>query len=156
MQVRRKRVASSGAAVATALISATLLSNRFGPRPDPAHPLASPHAKVIGVAGITGLLQPAALTYLLLYAALGVSTSMSRFLSWRRWRLVSAASYDVYLLHPMVMYAVWNIFPPSSWFALPDPSPLRFAAVTAVVFGASLALAHAHSAFWRVLLRKMV
>ena len=154
MQAKRRRVASAGAAAATALISAALLSNRFGPRPDPAHPLASPHAKVIGVAGVTGLLQPAALTYLLLFVALGVSPTLSRALSSRWWRQIAAASYDVYLLHPMVMYVVWSMLPPSSWFALPDPSPLRFAFMTAIVLCASLLLAHAHSGFWRVLIRK--
>lgn len=155
-QVRRKQVASAGAAAAAALVGATLLSNRFGPEPDPSHPLASPQALVVGVAGITGLLQPAALTYLLLYAVLGVSRSLSRALSWRRWRLLSAASYDVYLLHPMVMYVVWSALPPGSWFALPNPSPLRFAAVTSVVLGASLVLAHVHSRWWRMVLQKLL
>jgi peptidoglycan/LPS O-acetylase OafA/YrhL len=133
-----------------------LLSNRFGPEPDPSHPLASQQALIVGVAGVTGLLQPAALTYLLLYAVLGVSKSLSRALSWQCWRLVSAASYDVYLLHPMVMYGVWSALPPGSWFALPNPSPLRFVAVTGAVLGGSLVLARAHSLFWRLVLRKLL
>ena len=153
---RRKGLASTGAAAAAALVGAMLLSNRFGPEPDPQHPLASPQALVLGVAGITGLLQPAALTYLVVYVALGVSGTLSRALSWRGWRVVAAASYNMYLLHPMIMLAVWSWFPPASWFALPNPSVLGYLGVTAVVFVISLAAATAHGALWSALLGRQI
>ena len=153
MQVnRRKGLAKIGAVAAAALVGATLFSNRFGPEPNPQHPLASPQSLIIGVAGITGLLQPAALTYLVIFAALGTSRALSRALSWHGWRLIAAASYDLYLLHPMIMLAVWSVFPPASWFALQDPSLLGFLAVTAVVFIVSLSAACAHGAVWSWLL----
>ena len=78
--------------------------------------------------------------------------TLTRALSWRAWRVVAEASYDLYLLHPMVMLAVWSAFPPSSWFALPDPSPLAFLGATAAVFVVSLAAATAHGSAWRALL----
>ena len=63
VQVQRKALAKACAVTAGALVLALLFGNRFGPRPDPTHPLASTAALVIGVAGVTGLLQPAVLTY---------------------------------------------------------------------------------------------
>ncbi len=71
--MQRRGLARACAAAAAALVGAMLFSNRFGPAPDPRHPLASPQALVFGVAGVTGLLQPAALTWLVVFAALGVS-----------------------------------------------------------------------------------
>ena len=153
-QVKRRLLSNAFAAVAAALVVATLFSNRFGPAPDQAHPLASPAALVIGVAGITGLLQPAALTFIIITLVLNLSKTLSACLSWRGWRLVADASYDVYLLHPMVMFGVWSVLAPGNWFDLRNPRPLPFLGVCAVVFGVSLVLAHAHSRAWGYMLRR--
>lgn len=153
-QVKRRTLANVLAALAAALVAATLFGNRFGPAPDKAHPLASPAALVIGVAGITGLLQPAALTYLIIHLALNVSETLSGCLSWRGWRPIADSSYDVYLLHPMVMFGVWSVLAPGKWFDLQNPSPLPFLGVCAVVFGVSCVLARVHSRAWGWILRR--
>ncbi|KAK9907538.1 hypothetical protein WJX75_005542 [Coccomyxa subellipsoidea] len=152
--VKRRTLANVSAALAAALVAATLFGNRFGPAPDKAHLLASPAALVIGVAGITGLLQPAALTYLIIHLALNVSETLSGCLSWRGWRPFADSSYDVYLLHPMVMFGVWSVLAPGTWFDLQNPSPLPFLGVCAVVFGVSFVLARVHSRAWGWMLRR--
>ena len=140
----RKKVTGGLSALAAALLCAALLSNRYGPEPVKGHPLNSPAAKVIGVAGITGLLQPAALTLLLCCAVMGVSQRVTRALAWTGWRRVADVSYDMYLIHPMMMYAVWTLLPPSAWFDVQKPSALKFLAVSAIVIWCSLGLAKVH------------
>ena len=135
--------------LAGTLLCGCLTSNRFGPAPIEGHPLNTPGMKIFGVAGVTGLLQPAALTYLLCCAVLGLSQSASRMLTWKGWRQVADVSYDLYLLHPMVMYAVWTLLPPSAWFDVNKPSALNFVLVSSVVFWVSLGLAKMHAKFWR-------
>lgn len=139
---------------AAALVAATLFGNRFGAAPDASHRLASPAALVIGVAGITGLLQPAALSFLVVHLALNVSRTASGCMAWRVWRPIAAASYDVYLLHPMIMFGVWSVLAPGAWFDVRDPRPLPFLGVTAVVFAVSFVLAHAHTKAWAWALRR--
>ena len=149
MQGRRRNASRGLAVLAGVLLCGTLASNRFGPAPVKGHPLNTPAMKVFGVAGITGLLQPAALTYLLCCAVLGLSQRVSRMLMWKGWRQVADASYDVYLLHPMVMYAVWTVLPPSAWIDVQKPSVVTFLAVSSLVFWVSMGLASMHSRLWR-------
>lgn len=153
MQGSRKKGSGGAALLAGALLYGTLVSNRFGPAPVEGHPLNSPAAKVVGVAGITGFAQPAALTFLLCCAVLGLSQHVTRALSWRGWRPVADVSYDIYLLHPMVMYAVWTVLPPSAWFDVEKPSALKFITVSSVVFWVSLGVARLHSKAWACLIR---
>lgn len=148
MQAKRRKAASGIALAAGALLCATLFSNRFGPEAVAGHPLNTPAAKVVGVAGITGLLQPAALTFLLCCAVLGASRRVTRVLSWKGWRQVAEVSYDMYLIHPMVMYGVWTLLPPSAWFDVAKPSALKFVGVSSVVFWASFGLAKMHNKAW--------
>ncbi len=147
-------MSNCGVAVAAAFIAALLFGNRFGPVPDAAHPLSSPAALVTGVALVTGLLQPAALTYIIVHLALKISRTLSGCLSWRGWRPIADASYDIYLLHPMVMFGVWSVLLPRDWFDVTNPRLLPFLAVTGVVFGISFVLATAHSRAWRWILRR--
>ena len=139
-------------ALAAALLCGALVSNRYGPEPVEGHPLNSLAAKVIGVAGVTGLLQPAALTLLLCCAVLGVSRRVTRALAWTRWRQVADVSYEMYLIHPMVMYVVWTVIPPSAWFDVQKPSALAFLAVSAIVIWCSFGLAKVHHCMWSRLL----
>ena len=140
--------------LAAALLCATLLGNRYGPEPVEGHPLNSPAAKVIGVAGVTGLLQPAALTLLVCCAVLGVSRRVTRALAWTGWRRMADVSYEMYLIHPMVMYAVWTVLPPSAWFDVQKPSALAFLAVSAIVMWCSVGLAKVHHRIWSRLLQR--
>jgi peptidoglycan/LPS O-acetylase OafA/YrhL len=137
------------AAAAASLLFLTLFGNRFGPYPDPTHPLADPATLLVGAVGVTGLLQPASLAFLIALAVVAPSESrISRVLSARAWGVVSDVSYDVYLLHPMVVLGVWTVFPPSTWFHVTQPKPWAFLGVSTVVLGASTLAAHAHSAVW--------
>lgn len=154
MQIKRRGLSNCGAAAAAAFVAALLFGNRFGPAPDPAHPLSSPAALVTGVAIVTGLLQPAALTYIIVHLALKISKTLSNCLSWRAWRPVADASYDVYLLHPMVMFGVWFLIPPGGWFNVSNPRLLPFLGVAGIVFGISFVIARAHNLAWRWVLRR--
>lgn len=149
MQTKRRGLSNCGVAGAAAFVAALLFGNRFGPAPDPTHPLSSPAALVTGVAVVTGLLQPAALTYIIVHLAMRISGTLSGCLSWRGWRPIADASYDVYLLHPMVMFGVWSLLPPGDWFDVSKPRLLPFLAVAGIVFGISFVLATAHSRAWR-------
>ncbi|CAL8462705.1 g2238 [Coccomyxa elongata] len=151
---KRRGVSNCGVAAAAVFMAALLFGNRFGPAPDAAHPLSSPAALVSGVALVTGLLQPAALTYIIVHLALKISGTLSGCLSWRGWRLIADASYDIYLLHPIVMFGVWSVLLPGDWFDMSKPRLLPFLAVTSIVFGISFVLAAAHSRAWRWILRR--
>jgi peptidoglycan/LPS O-acetylase OafA/YrhL len=153
MQVSRKKGSGGAALLAGVLLYGTLVSNRFGPAPVEGHPLNSPTAKIIGVAGITGLAQPAALAFLLCSAVLGLSWQATCALSWRGWRPIADVSYDIYLLHPMAMYAVWTVLPPSVWFDIEKPNALKFITVSSVVFWVSLGVATLHSKAWASMMR---
>lgn len=152
--VQRHWPTASGAGLAAlTLVTLTCFGNRFGPHPDPKHPLADPLTRVSVAVGLSGVLQPLALAYILAYAVACRSQSWSyRFLTGRFLAIVARLSYDVYLLHPIVVLGVWTIFPPDTWFRLPRPSPWSFLGVSALVLLASLAAAAAHAALWEALL----
>lgn len=150
---RHVPTASVLAIAALTLVTLTCFGNRFGPHPDPTHPLADPIMRVSVAVGLSGVLQPLALAYILAYAVASRPQSMLyRFLTGRFLSTVARLSYDVYLLHPMVVLGVWTIFPPDTWFWLPRPSPWPFLGVSTLVLLASLAAAAAHAALWEGLL----
>eukprot|EP00884_Botryococcus_braunii_P019627 jgi/Botrbrau1/6348/Bobra.0098s0007.1 len=141
--------ATTIALFALTLVTCPLLGNRFGPEPDPNHPLADPVARVVLAVGLTGILQPIALAYLIVFAVTCPTQSyLNRFLTWGPLVKIASVSYDLYLLHPMVLLAVWTYFPPDTWFHLPNPSPWAFFWVSCVVLLWSLVAALAHSLFW--------
>ena len=133
-------------ALLLALIIADCRTNSYGPQPDPSHPAANAGVLALGFVLVTGLLQP-----LLPFLAVLLSCARLPGLHWAvlhgvltcaplRW--VADVSYDVYLLHPIVIMAVWTVLPPSQWF---DPKQaLPFAGVTGLVVALSLATAWLH------------
>ena len=130
-----------------ALMVADYRTNSYGPTPDPKHPGANPATLAVGFVLVTGLLQPLVpcLAILLACAKLpdGPSALLGRALSWRGFRWVAGLSYDVYLLHPIVILAVWCVLPPSEWFDPDDPAP--FLRVTCLVVVISFGAAYLHS-----------
>lgn len=130
----------ASAALLSALIIADCCTNSYGPRPDPKHPAAHPAILAVGFVFVTGLLQPLLPTSILILTCAGMrgpSAVLARMFSNGMLKWVADVSYDVYLLHPIVIMGVWSVLPPSEWF---EPSkPLPFFGVTCVVCFVSLA-----------------
>ena len=133
------------AGLLSALITADCRTNSYGPKPNPDHPAANPAILAIGFVFHTGLLQPLLPASVLVLACAGVgrtSAVIAKFLSTDVLRWVADISFDVYLLHPLVIMGVWSLLPPSLWF---DPgNPWPFIAVTCLVCLLSFAAAKLH------------
>lgn len=133
------------AGLLSALITADCRTNSYGPKPNPDHPAANPAILAIGFVFHTGLLQPLLPASILVLACAGVgrpSAVLAKLLSAGVLRWVADISFDVYLLHPLVIMGIWSALPPSSWF---DPEePLPFIAVTCLVCLLSFAAAVLH------------
>lgn len=129
-----------------ALIIADCRTNSYGPAPDPEHPGANLVTLAVGFVLVSGLLQPLLPCLVLLLACAklpGPSALLGRVLSWGLFRWVSDLSYDVYLLHPIVIFAVWCVLPPSVWFDPNHAAP--FLHVTCLVVALSFCAAYLHS-----------
>ena len=55
---------------------------------------------------------------------------------------ISDISFDIYLLHPIIIMALWSYYPPSSWFDPADARPFFIAVLG--IFTASVAAAWFH------------
>ncbi|KAK9819568.1 hypothetical protein WJX81_007717 [Elliptochloris bilobata] len=106
-------------ALGAAAVVAALRENRFGDLPDPSHRFASP--ALMGGQMRAALAAPALVR-------------------------LAAISYDIFLLHPLVILAIFAVLPPSAWFS--PSNPLPFLGVTAVVLLASAGAARVHSTLW--------
>lgn len=142
---RHQWKAVAATAVLFALISADCCVNSYGPTPDPNHPAANPAVLAAGFVFATGLLQPLLPASILMLACAGLSglsSVLEKLLSWKELRRVADLSYDVYLLHPLIIMGVWSVLPPSRWF---DPNDLLpFTAVACLVITLSFATAFVH------------
>jgi peptidoglycan/LPS O-acetylase OafA/YrhL len=128
-----------------AIVVGDCCTNSYGPAPDANHPAANPAILAVGFVFVTGLLQPLLPFCLLLLSCAGFNglpSALSKLLSVRALSWVADVSYDVYLLHPLVIMAVWSALPPSEWF---DPTrPLTFWGVTSIVIALSFVSAAFH------------
>lgn len=148
MCCRHQNKVMSASVVLAALVVADCRTNSYGPDPDPDHPAANPAVLAVGFVLVTGLLQPLLPFCLLLLSCAGLSGAprvLSGALSVRVLKWVADVSYDVYLLHPMVIMGLWSVLPPSAWFT-PD-SVLPFWAVTCLVMALSIVAAVLHMKF---------
>ncbi len=138
-----KAVAVAG--LLSALITADCCTNSYGSKPNPDHPAANPAILAIGFVFHTGLLQPLLPASILVLACAGLggpSAVLAKLLSSGVLRWVADISFDVYLLHPLVIMGIWSVLPPSLWF---DPgNSLPFIAVTCLVCLLSFATAVLH------------
>ena len=128
-----------------ALVIADCRSNSYGATPDASHPAANPAVLAVAFVLVTGLLQPMVPCLMLLLACAklpGVSALLGSFLSMAAFQWVADLSYDVYLLHPIVILAVWCVLPPSVWFDPHHATP--FLLVTCLVVAMSFGVAYLH------------
>ena len=108
----------------------------YGPVPDPDHAAANPIVLALGFVLFTGLLQPLLPCMILLLTCNGriegFLNPLARFLS-ARWLLnIESKSFDIYLLHPIVIMCVWSVHPPSQW--LESPKAQSFLTILVFVF----------------------
>ena len=99
----------------------------------------------MGFVFITGLLQPLLPFLLVLLACArlpGPSAALHRVLTWTPLKWVADVSYDVYLLHPIVILCVWSVLPPSAWYDPANAWP--FVCVAALVLVLSFGAATLH------------
>ena len=128
-----------------ALLTVNCCTNSYGAQPDPSHPAANPAVLAVGFVFIDGLLQPMLPFLLILLACAqlpGPSAALRKVLTCTPLKRVADVSYDVYLLHPIVILCVWSVLPPSVWF---DPAGAwPFLGVAALVLALSLGAAVLH------------
>jgi peptidoglycan/LPS O-acetylase OafA/YrhL len=114
-------------------IAAGLPLNKMGAQADPAHPLANKGLMFFGFVISLGVIQPATIALAIVYLATdngssNPSNKTERVLSW-----LAAQTYDVYLLHPLVLFAIFWFVPPSTWFFKGSAaSPISFFGLGAV------------------------
>ena len=126
---------------------ADLRTNVYGPMSDPGHPAAKAWVLAIGFVFFTGLLQPLLPCIIVVLVcnkySKGYVRILARGLSAAWLSRISEVTFDIYLLHPIVIMALWSYYPPSSWF---DPSDARpFLIAVLGIFSASLSAAWLHS-----------
>lgn len=142
---RNQWKAGTATVLLSALIIADCCTNSYGPKPDPNHPAANPAVLAVGFVFVTGLLQPLLPALILLLACAGLGGPygvLAKALSIRPLKWVADVSYDVYLLHPLLIMGVWSVLPPSEWFNPKDPRP--FFAVTCLACVLSLVTGSLH------------
>ena len=121
-------------------------SNIYGPASNASHPAAKVWVLAIGFVLFTGLLQPLLPFMIVLLTcnkfSIGHVSNLARGLS--AWWLTSFSelTFDIYLLHPIVIMALWSYHPPSSWFDPTDARPFFIAVLG--VFTTSVTAAWLH------------
>lgn len=132
-------------------------TNSYGPMPSGNGYKANPMGVAIGFVLFTGLMQPMLPCMILLISCNSQSRGLNRLLS----RALSASwlsklgqlSFDVYLLHPIIIMATWSLYPPMIWF---DPADARsFLIVVVAILLASFIAAWIHSQMVGVLVSVM-
>ncbi|BDA41092.1 probable nose resistant to fluoxetine protein 6 at N-terminal half [Coccomyxa sp. Obi] len=127
---------------------------KIGLEHDPAHPTADP--VILGGAIIVqmGLISPLLTVFTLLLTTTGQAGLPKRLadaLSNPLLARVADLSYDIYLVHPLVIFGVWSVLPPSTWFFFNNPIP--FALVACLVLALSAAAAWVQGKFWDVAMK---
>ncbi|KAK9907547.1 hypothetical protein WJX75_005734 [Coccomyxa subellipsoidea] len=128
--------------------------NKVGPHSDPTHLLANPINCAFAYVVITGVLSPLlpALTLLLITSkGVGTPSAVTRLFSAPVFKWLADITYNIYLIHPLVMFCMWLVLPPSVWFA-PD-QPLTFALVSCLALALSIIATWAHNSVWSLVMR---
>ncbi|CAL8465636.1 g5172 [Coccomyxa elongata] len=105
--------------------------NKFGPR-YPEHVLTNPAMAAFAYICIVGVTYPllSAMTLVLTTTQQpGNSSFLAKALSNRAFVWLADITYDIYLLHALVIMAVFHVLPPPLWFKPEEPRWENFAAV---------------------------
>lgn len=95
-------------------ISGGLALNKMGAREDPAHPLSQKGLMFVGFVISLGILQPATVALAVVYMASAEDKPSEKVAFTVSW--LAKQTYDIYLLHPLVLIFLFMISPPSLWF----------------------------------------
>ncbi|CAL8466626.1 g6162 [Coccomyxa elongata] len=116
--------------------------DRIGPAQDPKHPLANPIIFFAAFTLVQGFFLPLlpALTLLLITTQLpGPPAVLARLLSHAVCARLASISYEMYLVHSLVICGVFALFPPSTWFAVDNPVPFALIACHVIAVSAAAA-----------------
>ncbi|BDA41091.1 hypothetical protein COCOBI_01-7460 [Coccomyxa sp. Obi] len=116
--------------------------DRIGPTQDPDHPLANPIIFFAAFTIFQGFFLPLlpALTLLLTTMQLpGPPAVLARLLSHAACARLADISYEMYLVHSLVICEVLALFPPSTWFAVDNPVPFVLIACHVITVTAAAA-----------------
>ena len=137
------------AAVTIALLWLIIIDLRistYGATPNPHHPAANPMVLALAFVVFTGLMQPLLPCLILLLTCngqvKGFMNPVASLLSAKWLSRLANMSFDIYLLHPIVILCIWSIYPPSTWLESPDMR--SFVALVAVVLITTSCVASLH------------
>eukprot|EP00884_Botryococcus_braunii_P009350 jgi/Botrbrau1/18416/Bobra.0072s0009.1 len=126
-------------------ISAGLGVNKVGAQEDVTHPLSNKGLMFVGFVLSLGIIQPATIALATVYVASGPEKpggKLAAVLSW-----VADQTYDIYLLHPLVLFILFGAIPPSTWFFKgPAASKTTFFAFGALTLALSIMAGHVQRA----------
>eukprot|EP00884_Botryococcus_braunii_P015985 jgi/Botrbrau1/306/Bobra.0022s0272.2 len=91
-----------------------IMTNKIGGESHPEYLISNKWVLFAGFVGYLGIIQPAAMALAILCLVSDPwkpNKTVARAISW-----MSDQTYDVYLLHPLVLMGLISLFPPSTWF----------------------------------------
>lgn len=88
--------------------------NKLGAQEDATHPLSNKGLMFVGFVISLGIIQPATVALAILYFASEKEKPGGRLAKGVSW--TANQTYDVYLLHPLVLFMLFWAVPPSGWF----------------------------------------
>lgn len=115
---RNRAIIKSLLLIAVTLISAGMGVNIIGPEEDLAHPFNQKAILFFLFVIFFGVLLPAIIALAVVYMASieeKPSEKVAAIISWS-----ARQTYDVFLLHPLVLILLFTVFPPSTWFFAGD------------------------------------
>lgn len=122
-------------------------TNIYGPTPNAEHPAANPYVLATGFVIFTGLLQPLLPCILVIlvckYQSGGLAGIVAHALSRAWFSHLAHVSFNVYLLHPIIIMAIWSLYPPSKWFVPSNAMPFASMAVVITVLSILFAVIQA-------------
>ncbi|KAK9907461.1 hypothetical protein WJX75_004077 [Coccomyxa subellipsoidea] len=93
--------------------------NKVGPQLDPTHLMANPMNCAFAYILIAGVLSPLlpALTLLLVTSkGVGTPSAVTNLFSLPVFKWFADITYDIFIIHPLVMFGMWFVLPPSLWY----------------------------------------
>lgn len=122
--------------VMVASICGGLGMNILGAREDPTHPFSQKGPMFFSFVIFLGVVHPATIALAAVYVASAEKKPNEKVAATVSW--FAKQTYDVFLLHPLLLMLIFSVFPPSTWFFTADTSPAaKFFAVGALTLALS-------------------